>query len=327
MAITEREAVLGELEVLMRDTYQLWDEGWVGFSWRNYTYDHVQRVRRLALSLAAEEGADLHVLDVAAVLHDITKSFDGEVLMRDGQRVVDEQGFWRNEHLPPARTNAITQTYDALGLAGTVHNISGAHIARKLLAERGYDEAFREHVAEIIISHLKVTDATSLEGRCLYDADTIDANIGHPALYRNIQISMHFLERQHAERGESTQEYLARSLRDHVQEYVAQRWPTWVGGKHRDFVERMTTEAGRSRALARIGRLEETLQALQAELDEFDGATENGYLAPIVHFIHSRDNPSLADELDLLHQRWPAHQAHPATDFLSILRRESEGVW
>src|SRR5215472_16198914 len=104
----DHEAVLCELDALVRDTYQLWDECWVGFSWRNYTYDHVQRVRRLALNLAAEESADQHVLDVASVLHDVTKSYDGEVLMRDGQRVFDEQGFWRNEYLPPARVNAVT---------------------------------------------------------------------------------------------------------------------------------------------------------------------------------------------------------------------------
>src|SRR5579859_4187383 len=106
---TDRDQeVLAELDALMRSTFQLWDQEWVGFSWRNYTYDHVRRVRNLALSLAAEEGADTRVLDFAAVLHDVAKSYDGEVLMRDGQRVVDEHGLWRNEFLPPARANAVT---------------------------------------------------------------------------------------------------------------------------------------------------------------------------------------------------------------------------
>lgn len=319
------EAALRELDDLMRETYQLWDHEWVGFSWRNYTYDHVRRVRNLALSLAVEEGGDLRALDFAAVLHDITKSYDGEVLMQDGQRVLDEQGFWRNEFLPPARRNHVAELYDALGLAGTLHNVSGARIAAALLAERDYEPAFRVHVAEIIVSHLKVTGESSLEGRCLYDADTIDANIGHPALYRNIQISMHVLERQHAERGESTEAYLAARLREHIHQYVFEKWPAWVGGKHRDFVERMTTEAGRRRALARIARLEQTLATMQAELGDFNAAIEAGYLAPTAYFIQSRRNPSLVEELTMLERRWPDGSHHAAARFLTALRREAAG--
>lgn len=319
------EAVLGELDGLVRETYQLWDHEWVGFSWRNYTYDHVRRARNLALSLAAEEGGDTRVLDFAAVLHDVTKSYDGEIIMRDGKRVLDEQGFWRNEFLPPARANDVTARYDALGLAGSVHNVSGARIADTLLTARGYDPRFRAHVGEIIVSHLQVTDASSLEGRCLYDADTIDANIGHPALYRNIQISMHILEQQHAARGESTDGYLAEHLRERLHYYVCEQWPAWVSGKHRDFVERMTTRAGRRRALARIRRIEESVAVMQAEMNELDTAIVTGYLAPVVYFMRSRRNPSLPDELAALETRWPAGSPYPAARFLEILRRECAG--
>jgi len=319
------DEVLERLNTLTRDTYQLWDHEWVGFSWRNYTYDHVRRVRNLALSLAAEEGADPRVLDVAAVLHDITKSYDGEILMKDGQRVVDEQGFWRNEMLPPARQNRVTALYDALSLRGAVHNVSGARIADALLADDGYAPEFRAHVSEIIISHLKVGQGSSLEGRCLYDADTIDANIGHPALYRNIQISMHFLEQQYAAEGRDTEAYIAENLRTHLQEYVHSKWPGWVAGKTRDFVGRMTTDAGRRRALARIARLEETLRAMAEEMDEFSAAVESGYLAPTAYFVGSRRNPSLIEELAVLEARWPAGSHHAASRFISIMRRESDG--
>ena len=318
-------AVLRELDALVRDTYQLWDHEWVGFSWRNYTYDHVQRVRNLALSLAAEEGADLRVVDFASILHDVTKSYDGEVLMRDGKRVLDENGFWRNTFLPPVRQNAVTVLYEALGLAGTLHNVSGARIADALLAERGYAPPFRAHVGEVIVAHLRVREESSLEGRCLYDADTIDANIGHPALYRNIQISMHLLEQRHAARGESTDAYLAAHLREHLHQYVREKWPTWVAGKQRDFVGRMTTQAGRRRAQARIRRLEQTLATMQAELDDLESAVETGYLAPVVHFMRSRRNPSLRDELALLQARWPAGTPSAAARFLDTLRHECLG--
>ena len=318
-------ALIRRLETLVRETYGLWDQEWVGFSWRNYTFDHVMRVRNLALSLAGEEGAHGDVLEIATVLHDVTKPYDGEVVMRDGQRVVDEQGLWRNEFLPPARGNRVTALYDKLGLEGTVHNVSGARIADALLAEEGYPDEVRAHVAEIIISHLRVTAESSLEGRCLYDADTIDANIGHPALYRNIQISMHFLERDQAARGAPVDDLLAANLRERLHQYVFERWPAWVHGKNRDFVERMTTEAGRRRALARLQRLAATLAAMQAEMEEFEDAIATGHLAPTVYFMHSRRNPSLLEEMAVLEQRWPAGSHHAAARFLDVLRGESAG--
>ena len=107
-------------------------------------------------------------------------------MTKDGQRVLDANGFWLNEYLPPARQNLVTELYDDLGLRGTVHHDSGARIAAHLLEERDYAAVFCAHVAEIIRSHLKVNEDSSIEGGIIYDADTIDSNIGLPALYRNI---------------------------------------------------------------------------------------------------------------------------------------------
>src|SRR5437868_4612985 len=131
--LTDRDqSVLRELEALVRETYQLWDEVWVGFSWRNYTFDHVLRVRNLARTIAAAEAGDLRALEFGATLHDVTKSFDGEILMRDGKRVLDADGFWLNEKLPPARRNRVVDLYDQLALEGTVHHVSGGQIATTL---------------------------------------------------------------------------------------------------------------------------------------------------------------------------------------------------
>ncbi len=327
-ALGDDADTLRYLDRLVRETYQLWDQEWVGFNWRNYTYDHVRRVRALALSLAAEEGEGAHmrVLDVAALLHDITKPYDGEALMRDGQRVVDEHGYWRNAVLPPARANDITRLYDALGLSGSVHNISGAQIADALLAERGYPPDVRAHAGEVIVSHLKVTPETTLEGRCLYDADTIDANIGLPALYRNVQISMHNLETQLHAQDTIMDTYLAAHLCDLLRAYVADRWPAWIAGKGRDFVPRLTTMAGRRRALARLERLEEALAVMQAEVERCNPKSATGYLAPIIHFIGNRGNPSLSEDLTVLEMDWPARSAYPAAHLIELLRRECEGL-
>lgn len=321
----EDAAVLAALVELVRQTYLLWDEDWVGFSWRAYTHDHVRRVRNLAMRLAEEEGADTRPLDLGATLHDITKSYDGEIVMKDGKRVLDEHGFWRNAFLPPARQNSVTALYERLGLKGQLHNVSGARIADALLAEQGYPQAMRDHVQEIIVTHLKVGPDSSVEGRCLYDADTIDANIGLPAFYRNIQISLHHLERQYAARGESLDAFLEASLREYLEPYVREKLPAWVAGKDKDFVARMTTESGRRRAQARIDRLSQTLVAMGQELDALEAALEQGQLAPAVYFMRNRRNPSLANDLATLAARWPAGGA-PAGAFLAALARECNGA-
>ena len=317
---------LAELTELARQTYLLWDQDWVGFSWRNYTHDHVRRVRNLALSLAAEEGADTRPLDLGATLHDITKSYDGEIVMKDGKRVLDEHGFWQNEYLAPARRNHVTDLYDQLGLRGQLHNVSGARIADALLAEYGYPRPLRDHVQEIIVSHLKVGPDSSREGRFLYDADTIDANIGLPAFYRNIQISLNRLERQYAARGESLDAFLEASLREYLDPYVRERLPAWNAGKRGDFVARMTTAAGRRRAEARLDRFEVVVAAMARELDTLEQALEDGQLAPAVHFMRHRRNPSLAGDLAELMERWPGEQQR-AGAFLDALHRESVGAW
>lgn len=328
--LTETESdqeTLAELDAIMRATFQLWDQEWVGFSWRNYTYDHVRRVRNLAVSLGGEEGADTRVIDFAAVLHDITKSYDGAILMKDGKRVLDANGFWQNEFLLPQRDNHVTALYERLGLQGQLHNESGGAIANALLDERGYPADFREHVVEVIRTHLMVKEWSSLEGRCIYDADTLDANIGHPALFRNVHITMHNLERQHAQRGESVDDLLHHHLRAHLEPYVTERLAGWVNGKEHDFVPKMTTEAGRSRAMARIERLQKTVEAMTAEFANYDEEIEHGRLAVLVYFMRNRQNPALSEQFPELQARWPEGLDVGAARFLTTLQREIDGVW
>ncbi|MBI2939343.1 MAG: HD domain-containing protein [Chloroflexi bacterium] len=260
MAIGEA-AVLAELEGLVRSTYQLWDEVWVGFSWRNYTFDHVQRVRALARALARREGADDRVVEFAGLLHDLTKPYDGEIVVRDGKRVLDESGFWRNELVAPSRHNRVTRLYDQLGLAGTVHHVSGGQIATALLAENGFDEDFCAAVRECIEAHLKMGPESSPAGRCLYDADTIDANIGLPAFYRNIQITMNRMEKDYSRRGEALNAYLAENLETFLNPYLRERIPSWNAGKRDDFIPKLATAAGREVAAERVDQLDRVVRA------------------------------------------------------------------
>ena len=130
-----------DLAQLVRQTYLLWDPGWVTFNWRGYTYDHVRRVVGLSLTLCRALGGDERVTHLAALLHDITKPYDGEYLTdADGRRLVDERGYWRNEMRQPPRANRVTALYERLGLSGQLHNESGSVLAAELLRERRMQE-------------------------------------------------------------------------------------------------------------------------------------------------------------------------------------------
>jgi HD superfamily phosphohydrolase YqeK len=323
----DHQAILAELETLVADTYQLWDQEWVGFSWRNYTYDHVQRVRSLAKALCQREGGVVIVVDYAGLLHDITKSYDGEILMQNGKRILDEQGFWKNETLPPARHNRVTDLYDQMGLAGSFHNISGAKIAETLLAEYGLPACLIARVSEAIRSHLKPDAHCSVEGRCLYDADTIDANIGLPAFYRNIQINLHREERQLEQRQKNLAEYLQENMPEYLGPYLRERVPTWIYGKHNDFVSKMTTNRGREVALERIGRLRDTILAMAAEMEGYEHNSEYGRLSIICRFLLNNRNPALSRELVYLSNHWlhEAERTPGAVELVAHIRAEVEG--
>ena len=328
VGVLDDVAIELQLDQLMRETYTLWDEVWVGFSWRNYTYDHVTRVRRLAHTIGQSERAELRPLRFGALLHDITKSYDGEIMMRDGQRVLDEDGFWRNETLPPRRRNLVTDLYEQLGLHGQVHHISGGRIARAILDSHGFDHDFLSAVEEIIRSHLKVTDSSSEAGRSLYDADTMDANVGLPALYRNFQIVVHRQQQEYAKRGERFSDYLATNLREFLVPYVRERLPTWNSGKNADFVPRMTTDTARDIASDRISRLASELDEMSRELDDFESATQSGRLAVVKHLILSHDNPSLSRELDRVEPVVisATRSPNPASELIASYRAECAGL-
>ena len=120
------QEILDRLNELVKETFLLWDEDWVDFSWRYYYFEHTQRVRALSLEIGRHEDADLRKLEYAAILHDITKRYDGKIL-RDsqGRRILDENGLWRNELLMPKRENIVTKLYREFDQFHKLHNVSG----------------------------------------------------------------------------------------------------------------------------------------------------------------------------------------------------------
>ena len=207
----------------------------------------------------------------------------------------------------------MTDLYDRLGLEGTLHNVSGGQVADALLDESGYPGDFRERVDRAIREHLMAGSDASLEGQVLYDADTIDANIGLPAFYRNIQISLRGQDRQYARRGESFVDWLQEHLPEYLDGYLKERIPTWIEGKQRDFVPKMTTAAGRRVAEARIDRLSQINGEMMAELEELEEAVEPGRLAVVRYFMENRRIPQLTEQLALLEQRWAGGGPVPGT--------------
>jgi putative nucleotidyltransferase with HDIG domain len=321
-------ALLHDLEQMLQETYALWDEGWVTFNWRGYTYDHVQRVRGLAVNLCRQEGGDVAVTELAALLHDITKPYDGEYLVdENGKRVVDEHGYWQNEVRRPTRQNHVTELYETLGLAGTLHNDSGAVLARHLLLEHGVDEELADRVAGVIRDHLIPAEDVPIESRCLYDADTIDANVGLPAFVRNIYINLHFYDARHANGGPPIATVLRDRPLEFLQPYVTENLPRWSEGKRRDFVPKLLTAAGRRLSEERMDRLDGFFACMAQELDGFSANGRHDCLNAVLHYMLHTDDPSISFETAYLAERWLSPDDDPQVcEFVRHLREEMDGV-
>jgi len=103
-------------------------------------FDHVERVFNLCMNIGRREGADLEILALAALLHDVARPLE------DAGRVED-------------------------------HAVEGARIARQFLRSLNYPEDRVEAVAHAIEAHRfsKGPKPKTLEAKILSDADKIDA--------------------------------------------------------------------------------------------------------------------------------------------------------
>lgn len=287
--------ILRELTSLVHDTFLLWTEHWVGFSWRHYYFNHTQRVQALCQTLGVKEQANLKALDFAAILHDITKRYDGEIILdTNGQRVLDANGFWHNELLLPQQSNIVTTLYYQLNLFHTLHNYSGALIAKRLLETYGFDSEFCNLVCAIIESHLKPDletehDEHFLEKQILYEVDTLDSNIGLTAFYRNIQIRTHYTRKNTGQTN--------------LSEYIQTIEP-WIKRK-RSFMEKIMTTTGVGLAEQRLERMNFFYdQILEEYHNHFDTSLHCGLLGVMQFFMDHNADPNLAKELSYLCSHW-----------------------
>jgi uncharacterized protein len=107
----------------------------------SHDWDHTERVLRLCLRIGRKEKADLKVLELAALLHDI------------GRGAEDTSG------------------------GRICHGRTGAALAGKILERRGLDPGLIGEVVHCIRSHRfrKRAVPRTLEARILFDADKLDS--------------------------------------------------------------------------------------------------------------------------------------------------------
>ena len=176
-----------------------------------HDWDHTQRVRCNALQLARGEGADLLVVEVAALLHDIGRP----------QELADQ--------------------------GKTDHAQVGAEMATRLLPQLGVDDnAFITHVADCIRTHrfrMRQPELfpKTLEAKVVFDADKLDG-IGAIGIAR----SFHFAGRIGARVHNTAEEALAEN--SYSQEDSAYREYLV---KLRYVKDKMLTETGRRLAIQR----------------------------------------------------------------------------
>ncbi|MCY4403852.1 MAG: HD domain-containing protein [Candidatus Poribacteria bacterium] len=291
------DQVLNELETLVNETFGLWDHNRVGFQWRHYTWNHTMRVRAMSMELGRREGGDVKLLEVAGTLHDITKRYDGVILTDDnGKRILDHNGFWLNEMLKPARDNVVTELYNKHNLQGKVHHESGAVITENILGMFDFEPAFVEAATSVVLAHLKPMNLTaedfkllygSIENQILYDADTMDPNIGYTGFFRNIHIHAYFA----LQRGNF-----------HLEEYV-RNLPRWINSKQ-EFVDKLLTESSREVAQARQDRNQQLFTQMVAELDDMEINRKYGLLGIIEYFVSETEDPHFLNQLEYLRSEW-----------------------
>ena len=128
----------------------------------------------------------------------------------------------------------------------------------------------------------------------LYDADTIDANIGLPAFHRNLFINLH---REEVARPDFA-EWVGPRREEFYRWYLGERVPTWINTRRPEFLGRLTTAAGRQVGAERYDRLGEFVDRLAAEIPAHALNGHGGGLAVLDYLIECRGNPRMSEQVE-----------------------------
>ena len=192
----------------------------------SHDLEHVERVVALSRHLARVEGAEEALVACAAYLHDM-------------ERGREDAG-------------------------GEDHAVAGARLARELLPGSGlFSPEETELVAEAIASHRYRSGPppSSLEARCLHDADKLDA-LGAVGVGRAYMMAGEHGQRLHSQVDACAEARHVGDI-DHTRYSPVEEYTV----KLRHLPERMTTEEGRRLALRRAEFMASFFVELEAEVE------------------------------------------------------------
>lgn len=183
------EADFEEMKRFVRDylaaSVESEDDGgrmrWYPWHSSEYRFNHILNVVDLAGEIAEAEGANLDVVRVAAVFHDVAK----------------------------------------LEADQDVHAEAGARVTREYLRSRGnYPESFIEEVCGAVVDHSYTGDLADvpLESRCLIEADVLDKVGANGAVL--MLLRMGYESRTHMDAAKMVDRVLDRG-RDHTDRVVS----------------------------------------------------------------------------------------------------------
>ncbi|HAF48530.1 MAG TPA: HD domain-containing protein [Anaerolineaceae bacterium] len=201
--------------------------GWYQDADPVHDFDHVLRVYRVATRIANAEGADLEIVQAAALLHDSRGSAPG-----------------------------------VSGNARAEHHIASAEFASEVLSAKGWPEEKIKAVQHCIRAHRfrgKEDAPETLEAKVLFDADKLDV-LGAIGAARTVAYAA--LDNQPVY-AEPSQQFLTTGLKEPGEPHSSYHEFLF---KLRNVKDRMFTKTGKNLAEARHAYLVEFFTQLTAEV-------------------------------------------------------------
>ena len=195
---------------------------------------HIERVVRMAKEIGKQESANLEIIELAAILHDIFENRE-------------------------AHSN----------LGGFRHEIEGSKEARKILTELGAAKSTIDAGCHCIDSHRKRSgriEPQTIEAKCLFDADKLDC-IGAIGILRSAFVSFDHGQEFYREEKD-LEDYKSRNIRRDgtIIDYAKHSSNLEYELSLKDVAKRMYTETGKKLANERSAFMDEFYNRLQNEL-------------------------------------------------------------
>jgi uncharacterized protein len=194
---------------------------------------HIERVLRTALEIGKREGADLEIIELSAILHDIFANEEKRTMI---------EGFR--------------------------HEIEASKEARNILTNLGLTDKTIDSVCHCIESHRKRTgriQPQTVEAKCLFDADKLDC-IGAIGIVRSAFMSLE--QGQEFYKQEDIDDYKRRNIRSDgtIIDYAQHSSNLEYELSLKEVANRMHTETGKRLARERAVFMDEFYSRLGKEL-------------------------------------------------------------